>query len=566
MLRFSPALCSFCFRKGAVHRTRFVPPWERDGKSPEDFFSGLMQSKNPLQRRRKETAAAARQMAEAQQESPAPEEERRALEIMQRREAEQQRRRQFLPYGAVPVQYFDTTKMAAWGEYKSRLIAMSADAGGNPATGSSKNNAAAAMSNTSLPPSQQRFYSREVMSQLETDMDVKIPYRYESCPAIGTLLGSSPSSNSQPQWPFHGSAGLVLDIDGVIYRSKQIIPGSDEAIQRLKQLKIPFVFMTNGGGVTEAAKARELSGLLNCEIDSSQIVLCHSPMRYLAPHYRHSNVLIAGGAECENIAREYGFENPISVERFQCEHPELVPYKNWNGLKKAAPYSIPYPAIDAVFSFTDFTDLLSDTQVILDVLLAPYGNVGTAVSATQTIPYYYGADDLLWATEAPLPRLGGGAMREMISSVMESVSGERLQVIMYGKPRAIAYAYAERQLKHVSEKLGWDPKALRNIFMIGDNIETDIQGANAAGGLWTSVHVLSGIGAAPAALRTLIEGDEEQVWLERHASKIPHYVAPTLDHFVRELLSFPEEAIKGVKQPYYGVPNPVNLKEVYNFE
>lgn len=44
--------------------------------------------------------------------------------------------------------------------------------------------------------------------------------------------------------------------------------------------------------------------------------------------------------------------------------------------------------------------------------------------------------------------------------------------------------------------------------MVGDNIETDVIGANAAGGLWTSVHVMTGIGQAMVARRTLSRNDE----------------------------------------------------------
>lgn len=520
----------------SVKYARFIPPWEREGKSPDEFFSGLMQSKNPIQRKRKEQE---KENAEKSFSSTSPEVERRIMESIKKQNELKEVKRNFLPYGASPQRYFSSTQMAAWGEYQKSMesaITASSEIFGRSETFDG--------------------YSPEVTALLQQEMENKIPVSFSECP---------PKKGQNPRWPFHGTAGVVLDIDGVVYRSHQKIEGSDTAIKLLQKLKIPFIFMTNGGGVTEEVKAKILSEYLNCEISADQIVLAHSPIRFLAPLYANSTVLVAGPPECENVARAYGFKNPISIQRFQCEHPELVPYKDWRGLVKAEPHVNSFPPISAILGLTDLTDPMSDIQVIVDVLLSPFGQIGTAVSAEQTIPYYHCGDDLLWATEAVLPRLGNGAIREMLFSVFQSLTGNSLQMQVYGKPRSISFAYAEKQLKVVSERLGWDPSCMRNIFMVGDNLETDILGANARDGLWTSVHVLSGIGSAPAALRSLINGDEEQVWLEQCVSKTPHYIAPTLDHFVRELLSFPEEMLSSMKTPYFGRPNPVNLKEMYNF-
>ncbi|CAG8743556.1 16311_t:CDS:2, partial [Racocetra fulgida] len=50
--------------------------------------------------------------------------------------------------------------------------------------------------------------------------------------------------------------------------------------------KIPFILLTNGGGVTEIKKAEELT---------------HSPMRQLVPMFKDSEVLIIGGADLQII-------------------------------------------------------------------------------------------------------------------------------------------------------------------------------------------------------------------------------------------------------------------------
>ncbi|RNF09023.1 HAD-superfamily subfamily IIA hydrolase [Trypanosoma rangeli] len=519
------------FRYTRLLRRRFVPPWERDGKSADEFFSGFMQSANPMLTRQKQKERREKAERKYVEEASSPAELQRIEAVHAHNESVLDQQRNFLPYGAKPVVYFERSRMAALGEYEMMLQSSSVAAGAVD-------------------------YSPAVREMLRTDLQQKLPYRYESY--------VEPCGN-QALWPLHGTAGIVLDIDGVVYRSHKLIEGSDTAIRKMMELRIPLLFMTNGGGKSEEEKAKELSQLVGCEIDPSQIIYAQTPMQLLAPMYKDQNVLIVGCPRCAEVAKVYGFHRPISILQFQAEHPELVPYKKWGELKKCEAGTVAFPEISAILQFNDPDDAFSDLQTILDVLLSPRGQVGRYVSSTQCVPYFVSADDLFWATEAPLPRLGQGAFREMLSAVFESVTGHGLHVTTYGKPRAIAYAFAERRMGEISAKLGWDPKALRAIFMVGDNIDTDIVGANARGGCWTSVHVLSGIGVTPVARRTLAEDDVEFEWLEANVSKTPHYVAPTLDHFFRELLAFPESAMLQNKKPYYGMPNPVDLREQYNF-
>ncbi|KAH9601437.1 hypothetical protein LSM04_001857 [Trypanosoma melophagium] len=520
------------FSLNAILKRRFVPPWERDGKSADEFFSGLMQSTNPVQTSQRNKMREQEEVNRAVEATPLPAEVQRMEAIHSHNEDVLNQRRNFVPYGSKPVVYFEKDQMAALGEYETMLKGTSGLTNG------------------------QETYSPEVREMLQDDLHQKLPYRYESF---------MEPRGKQTQWPLHGTTGIVLDLDGVVHRSNKIIEGSDSAVRKIMELRIPLLFMTNGGGVSEAEKAKHLSELIGCEIRAEQVLLSHTPMQLLAPTYKNQNILVVGSSRSVDIAKSYGFNRPISMLQFQVEHPELVPYKKWGDLKRCEANKIPFPEIAAIFQFSEPDDLLGDTQTILDVLLAPRGQFGRYVSSKQTIPYYISADDLLWATEALLPRLGQGAVREMISAVFESVTGHGLHVTMYGKPRAIAYAFAERRLEAEAARLGWDPQSLRAIFMVGDNLETDILGANARGGRWVSVHVLTGIGAAPAARRTLAEGDVELEWLETRVSRTPHYVAPTLDHFVRELLAFPEVAVLQNKKPYYGMPNPVDLGDAYNF-
>ncbi len=57
--------------------------------------------------------------------------------------------------------------------------------------------------------------------------------------------------------------GIVSDIDGVLYRGKELIGDPLSVIRRVfspvGDKKIPFTFLTNGGGCTEQQKADELN-------------------------------------------------------------------------------------------------------------------------------------------------------------------------------------------------------------------------------------------------------------------------------------------------------------------
>lgn len=91
--------------------------------------------------------------------------------------------------------------------------------------------------------------------------------------------------------------------------------------------KVPFVLLTNGGGVTEEEKAKQISEIVgvkacaltffffflnnaNCvrnkQIDPKAVVLSHSPMQNLADKYRDKRVLIVGGSgrKCFDVAKK----------------------------------------------------------------------------------------------------------------------------------------------------------------------------------------------------------------------------------------------------------------------
>lgn len=78
------------------------------------------------------------------------------------------------------------------------------------------------------------------------------------------------------------SAGFLIDMDGVIYRGSQLIPGADRFIEYLLRDNIPFLFLTNNSQRTRrdvATKVRRMG----IDVDESHIFTCAmATARYLA--------------------------------------------------------------------------------------------------------------------------------------------------------------------------------------------------------------------------------------------------------------------------------------------
>lgn len=166
--------------------------------------------------------------------------------------------------------------------------------------------------------------------------------------------------------------------------------------------------------------------------------------------------------------------------------------------------------IDAIFVFDDPRDWALDTQIILDLLQSHAGYPGTysALNADPSLPYhgwqqdgqpalYFSNGDLVWSAAYPLPRFGQGAFQAALGGVWSRMTrGTRLQKRVIGKPTVTTYAYAEGVLgRLVQGGVG----GLRTVYMVGDNPQSDIKGANwyteRGGGKaeWVSVLVETGV-------------------------------------------------------------------------
>jgi HAD superfamily hydrolase (TIGR01456 family) len=353
--------------------------------------------------------------------------------------------------------------------------------------------------------------------------------------------------------PLHkGVTAFAFDIDGVLIRSKAPLPGATETLRVLQQYRIPFIFLTNGGGRTEEGHASHLGQLLDLEFSGEQFVQSHTPFRALVPKLQNANILILGGVGTKNcdVARAYGFKNVLSSSDIFRMEPAIYPFAELTELNHLAHgRNLAYfprtsdgsLKIDAIFVFSSPRDWGLDLQLVMDLLLSQNGILGTnsPKNGDSSLPnrgyqqdgqpgLYFCNPDLTWASNYPQPRMAQGAFASALEGIWASRTGgaELLNQYVCGKPTEITYNYAERVLLdyHSAQHNFIIPDELEtplitSVYMIGDNPTSDIAGANAfqspTGIQWNSVLVESGVyesGTAPAHRPTAIaKGVKEAV-------------------------------------------------------
>ena len=88
--------------------------------------------------------------------------------------------------------------------------------------------------------------------------------------------------------------GFLIDMDGVIYSGKDLIPGADQFIDQLKKKDIPFLFLTNNSQRSRRDVVNKLAGL---GIDVSEDHVFTSAMataRFLARMKPHGTAYVLG--------------------------------------------------------------------------------------------------------------------------------------------------------------------------------------------------------------------------------------------------------------------------------
>lgn len=226
---------------------------------------------------------------------------------------------------------------------------------------------------------------------------------------------------------------FAFDIDGVLVHGDRLIPEARRVLQILNGdnelgLPIPHIFLTNGSGKPEQARCDQLSRILGSKVDTAQFIQSHTPMSALAAYY--GTVLVVGGegTKCRDVAELYGFKDVVVPNDIVAWDPSIAPYRAFTDeeRKAARPRDFTETNIDAILVFSDSRDYATDMQIIVDLLRAENGRLGTLCKddpVSHRIPIYFSQGDLLCPTEHPIPRMSQGAFRIGLEAMYKALVG-----------------------------------------------------------------------------------------------------------------------------------------------
>jgi NagD protein len=101
--------------------------------------------------------------------------------------------------------------------------------------------------------------------------------------------------------------GFLIDMDGVIYRERQIIPGADRFIALLLERGVPFTFLTNNSQRARRDVAMKLSRM-GIQVDETHIFTCAmATARFLASQKPNGTAFVIGEGGLTQALHKNGY-------------------------------------------------------------------------------------------------------------------------------------------------------------------------------------------------------------------------------------------------------------------
>jgi NagD protein len=223
--------------------------------------------------------------------------------------------------------------------------------------------------------------------------------------------------------------GFLIDMDGVVYRGSDLIPGAEEFVRQLRARNIPFRFLTNNSQRTRRDVVAKLARM-GVEVEEEHIFTCAmATARFLAAQKPGGTAFVIGEGGLLTALHQHGF----AVVDHEPDYVVVGEGRTFN-----------LELVEAAVSMV---------------------HGGAKLIATNLDP------------SCPTPggvRPGCGAMVAML----ESATGVR--AFSVGKPSPVMMRAARKELGLSTDET----------TMVGDTMETDILGAVQLG--FHSVLVLSG--------------------------------------------------------------------------
>jgi NagD protein len=224
---------------------------------------------------------------------------------------------------------------------------------------------------------------------------------------------------------------IISDMDGVIYRGKQLIPGANEFVQRLLSTQLPFLFLTNNAEQTPLDLKLKLEAMgIHGLTEGNFITSAMATAMFLRSQKERATVFIIGGGGLINELYNVGF----SISESKPDYVVVAKSSSFNfeQMKKAVRF------IDGGAKF-----------------------IGTN-------------PDMIDPVEG-----GSEPAAGTILAAISAATGKKPYIV--GKPNALMMTLATR-------KLGVHPE---DTLMVGDRMDTDIVGGMEAG--MKTALVLSGV-------------------------------------------------------------------------
>ncbi|KAI4749448.1 HAD superfamily hydrolase-like protein [Aureobasidium sp. EXF-12298] len=297
----------------------------------------------------------------------------------------------------------------------------------------------------------------------------------------------------------------AFDIDGVLIRGGRPIPEAIEAMKVLNGqnqygIKIPYIFLTNGGGKTEQERCIQLSKQLDIEVSPGQFICGHTPMKEMASKYNTVLVIGGEGDKCRQVAEGYGFKDVVTPGDIIKFNPDTTPFRTMteDDLKHSRERDFSNVKIEAIFVFADSRDWAGDQQIILDLLMSKGGVVGTrSETLDEGPPVFFSHNDVIWSASHEHTRLGMGALRVSLEAMYKAVTGKELETVAFGKPQIGTFQFATRLLQHWRKYTHGIDAPPETIYFVGDTPESDIRGTNEFNKVteqnWYSILVETGV-------------------------------------------------------------------------
>jgi HAD superfamily hydrolase (TIGR01456 family) len=326
---------------------------------------------------------------------------------------------------------------------------------------------------------------------------------------------SGPVTPDETGLPTTDKYAFAFDIDGVLIKGGEVIPEAIEAMKVLNGqneygIKVPYIFVTNGGGKTEEERCIQLSNQLELEVSPGQFICGHTPMKEMAKKYKTVLVVGGEGEKCREVALGYGFKDVITPGDIIKDNKDTTPFRKLTEEELQNSKKRNYGEIDieAVFVFADSRDWAGDSQIILDLCMSKNGRLGTrSETFDEGPPVYFSHNDVVWATSHSYSRIGMGALRASLEAMFKALTGKEMKTIAFGKPQLGTFQFATRLLQQWRKDTHGINQPLDTVYFVGDTPESDIRGTNEfdesgkAPTSWYSILVRTGVfreGTRPA--------------------------------------------------------------------